>query len=207
MKPPQDSADNEAPCGWMQRLVRFFSSFFGLGERSLKSADRLVGLLRIKLGIRIVFKLYVALLDPFVQGVCRIVGHDLGPSPHHRILSILLALIKLPLQLRYHLEMFLLEVCYRFRLLKIFWGFDKRYDDRGRLRDGCREYANYGGVRYLERPQKHTNTRNRGKRVAAQQRVNDMLLEGCHVSGNSSTNVKAHPPLGAGANVETEVRP
>jgi hypothetical protein len=179
------------------RLVRY-SSFFRVGVRASKSADPLVGLLSIKLGVRIIFKLYVALLDPFVKGVCRVVGHDLGANPCHRILSILETLIKLPLYLRYNLEMFLLELCYRFRLLKIFWGFDERYNDCGRLRDGCSEYTDYGGVRYLKRAQQNANSRNRGKRIATQQRVNDMLLEGGHVL-NSSTNVKHTHRRGEGA--------
>lgn len=172
----------------VRRLVRLV--YFWRLESGRSSA----GLLCFKLGIGVILQFFVALFYPIVKRVARIIGHDLSPNPSDHIFPILNALCQLLLKIRYRLRVFFLELGYRFRLCKIFWGFDNRYDDRCRLRDNRRKNPHYCRARNFRTAHQYVKARAYRRHVAEKECVCDVVFKSRHAGSIFMPNDTANPP-------------
>jgi hypothetical protein len=121
-------------------------------------------------------------LNPLIKWMLRVIRHNLGPDKTYHVFAILHALRKLCLKIRYRSDVFFLELGYRFRLCKIFWGFDNRYDDCCCLRDKGRKNADYCRIGNFRVAHQYRKASRHRANVAKQQRVNYVLFKRDHLS-------------------------
>jgi len=132
----------------------------------------------------------ISFFKPSIKRMPRVIRHNLGANVAYHILSVFQAFRELSLKSRYRFSMFFLELGYRFRLCKIFWGFDNRYDDRCCLRNKGRKNADYCRIGNFRIAHQYRKASRHRANVAKQQRVNYVLFKRDHLS---LPNVKGQP--------------